>query len=103
MSTSKDTATKIMYEAEMLGWKVTVRTPTLVAITKPIQSKEDFVKADSEYYSILGLIPSTSAGSIWGTDGGGVGALAAMKSGLFEMKKSGCSKNVLKQLKGLGA
>jgi hypothetical protein len=51
-----------------------------------------------EYFSILGLLPTTSPGSIWGTDGGGIGALSAMKSGTFVMNKSGGSKRVLKVL-----
>jgi hypothetical protein len=51
-----------------------------------------------EYYSILGLLPTTSAGSIWGTDGGGIGAVSAMNTGLFKMNKSGGSKRVLTAL-----
>jgi hypothetical protein len=52
-----------------------------------------------EYYSILGLLPSTSAGSVWGTDGGGIGALSAMSSRVFKMNKSGGSVRVLNALK----
>ena len=51
-----------------------------------------------EYGSILGLLPSTSAGSCWGHDGGGIGALSAMNSGTFKMNKSGGSKRVLSAL-----
>jgi len=40
----------------------------------------------------------TEPGSVWGTDGGGVGAISALKSGTFEMKKSGGSKRVLKAI-----
>jgi hypothetical protein len=52
-----------------------------------------------EYYSILELLPSTSAGSVWGTDGGGIGALSAMSSRVFKMNKSGGSVRVLNALK----
>jgi len=63
---------------------------------------DEFVKADGEWYSILGLVPTTSAGSTWGTDGSGVGAVSAHKEGLFMMNKSGCSKRVLNALKKMG-
>lgn len=97
MSKSKAIATEILSVAESLGWSIGVRN-TVMEITKPISSREDFVIADGEYFGILSLMPTTSAGSIWGTDGGGVGAVSAMERGLFSMKKSGCSKNVLKAL-----
>jgi len=99
--TSKEIALEIKSMCDSLGWTYEARA-TILIIRKSFDStKEAFVIADSEYYGILGLIPSTSAGSIWGTDGGGVGALAAIKSGVFEMKKSGCSKRVLNALNKL--
>lgn len=97
MSKAKETAQKILDRASQSGWTVTVKG-SILEISKPIRTEEDFVKADSEYYWILGELPSTSPGSIWGTDGGGVGALSAMKNGLFVMKKSGGSKRVLNAL-----
>jgi hypothetical protein len=55
-----------------------------------------------EYYSILELLPTTSPGSVWGTDGGGIGAISAMNTGVFTMNKSGGSKRVLSALKKIG-
>ena len=99
MSAAKETASKILAVAKELGWDVTVRGSILTITKSGINSKDDFVRADMEYYSILGLLPSTSAGSIWGTEGGGIGALSAMSSRVFKMNKSGGSVRVLNALK----
>ena len=99
--TSKEIALEIKSTCNRLGWTYEARA-TILVIRKSFDStKEAFVVADSEYYGILSLIPSTSAGSIWGTTGDTVGALAAIKSGTFEAKKSGCSKRVLNALNKL--
>jgi hypothetical protein len=99
MSAAKETAQKIVAIAKEYGWELNVRGSILTIYKDGIRTKEDFVRADMEYYSILGLLPSTSPGSIWGTDGGGIGALSAMKSGVFTMNKSGGSVRVLNALK----
>jgi hypothetical protein len=72
----------------------------IFTITKQIapNNNDDFITADMEYYSILSMLPTTSPGSSWGTDGGGIGAYSAIKGGLFKMNKSGGSKLVLKAL-----
>ena len=97
MSSAKELAKKFKESCENQGWDYFVRG-SILSITKSIRSREDFVKADSEYYFLLGIAPTTSPGSIWGTDGSGVGALSAMKSGLFVMNKSGVSKRFLSAL-----
>jgi len=99
---NKEIALKIQATAKELGWKVFVRGGVLT-ITKAIEpkSKEDFVKADGEYFSILSLLPQTSPGSTWGTDGGGIGALSAMEHGQMTMNKSGGNKRILKELANL--
>lgn len=101
-SSAATIAQEIQAKCQQLGWTFEVRG-SILTITKRIQagSQSDFVTADSEYYWILSLLPSTSAGSIWGTDGGGVGALSAMGKGLFVMNKSGGSVRVLNALKKL--
>jgi hypothetical protein len=98
-----ETAKKILDTAKELGWDVTVRGSILTIYKEGINDREAFCRADMEYYSILGLLPSTSAGSIWGTDGGGIGAMSAMSSRVFKMNKSGGSKRVLNALKKMGA
>ncbi len=99
MSAATETAAKILAVANEYGWEVTVRGSILTITKSGINSTDDFVRADMEYFSILGLLPSTSPGSIWGTDGGGIGALSAMSSRVFKMNKSGGSVRVLNALK----
>jgi hypothetical protein len=99
MSAAKETAQKIVDIANEYGWELNVRGSILTITKDGIRSNEDFVRADMEYYSILGLLPSTSPGSIWGTDGSGIGALSAMRSGVFTMNKSGGSTRVLNALR----
>ena len=72
----------------------------ILVINKRIKPNDNasFARADGEYYSILSLLPTTSPGSIWGTDGGGIGALTAMQTGVFTMQKSGGAKRVLSAL-----
>jgi len=96
---AQETASKIVDTAARLGWKLEVRG-SILEIQKTIRSNDndDFCRADQEYYSILSLLPTTGPGSIWGTNGGGVGALTAMRTGQFVMKKSGGSKRVLSAL-----
>lgn len=101
--TAKEIATKILAVAKELGWDVRVRGSIMTIYKDGIVDKESFVRADMEYYSILGLLPTTSPGSMWGTDGGGIGALSAMNSGMFVMNKSGGSKRVLKVLEKMTA
>jgi hypothetical protein len=99
MSAAKQTAQKILEVANEYGWQIIVRGSILTITKRGINGREDFIRADMEYYGILDLLPMTSPGSIWGTDGGGVGALSAMKSGVFTMNKSGGSKRVLNALR----
>lgn len=96
--TVNEVATKILSVAKELGWDVRVRGSIMTIYKDGVVDNDSFVRADMEYFSILGLLPTTSPGSIWGTDGGGIGALSAMKSGTFVMNKSGGSKRVLKVL-----
>lgn len=85
---------------EKLGWSFHVSNSVLkIKKSFPSGCKDSFSKADSEYYSLLSIIPTTSSGSIWGTDGSGVGAISAINNGLFEINKSGCSIRILNHLK----
>jgi hypothetical protein len=101
MSAAKETAAKILAVANEYGWEVTVRGSILTITKSGINSIDDFVHADMEYFSILGLLPSTSPGSIWGTTGDGVGALSAMTTRRFVVNKSGGSKRILKAIASL--
>jgi hypothetical protein len=97
--TPTEAAAKIREVAARLGWKIAVNVEDdILTITKRIASTEDFVRADCEYFGILGHARMTTPGSQWGTDGGGMGALHAMKTGVFTMNKSGVDKRILKNL-----
>lgn len=102
MSKAKENALMIKEACKNLGWEYSVRG-TVLEITKEFEpdNNDEFCKADSEYYEILSLLPTTSAGSVWGNDGSGVGAVSAVKNGLLCMKKSGGSKRVLNALSKL--
>jgi hypothetical protein len=99
MTKSVEEATKIVTRCKELGWTFSVRG-SILTIYKAIarDNKDDLVRADMEYYSILGLLKRSSPGSDWGTDCGGIGALSALSSGLFVMNRSGGNKNTLKAL-----
>ena len=100
MSKSMQQAQKIVDQATSLGWKVEVRDEILT-IYKRFESgnMDAFVECDGQYYSILGQLPMTRPGSVWGTDGGGVGGVSAVKHGCFTMNKSGGSIRVLNAVK----
>jgi hypothetical protein len=100
MSKATDIANDIVATCRELGWTFEVRG-SILDIHKHIRpgNNDDFVRADGEYYDILGRLPSTRAGSIWGTDGGGIGAMTAVNTGMFTMHKSGGDKRVLNALK----
>lgn len=99
MNKSTQAAMDFIDACNRYGWLASVRG-SIVEIAKQItpESNEEFCQADSEYYDILSHIPRTRAGSIWGTDGGGIGALTALRTGVFRMKMSGGSKRVLKEI-----
>lgn len=102
-SKNQEIAKNIIETCKSLGWEITRCSGSILTIKKRIKanSNESFSEADSEYFSIFGLMPTTSPGSIWGTDGGGIGALSAMSSGVFTMNKSGCSIRVLNAIQKL--
>lgn len=61
-------------------------------------SEVDFVKCDLIGPHLLSLAPSTTVGSVWGTDGGSVGGFFALQRGMYILNKSGVSKKFLKAL-----
>jgi hypothetical protein len=94
-------ARDFVIECAARGFNFSWKPTGVISIYKEIDSVEEFCKADSEYYYILLKVPTSRPGSVWGTDGGGVGALHAMRSGKFQMNKSGVNKNFLKALYNL--
>ena len=98
MNATKTAATKFAAAARDAGWTITSRE-NIVTITKHFTagSREEFVKLDGEYYGILSLVKA-QGGSMWGTDGSGVGGYSAMLHGCFTMNISGVSQSFISAL-----
>jgi hypothetical protein len=98
-TSAKQQAQAILDMAKKLGFNVHVRG-TIMTVSKRIipGDLQSFAEADMTVYSVLELLPRTSAGSDWGTDGGSVGGMSAVNTGNFLMNRSGGSKSVLKAL-----
>lgn len=88
------------------GWQISVdsgcpRSPgsNVVSITKHFAPNDSaaFVACDGEYYGLLSMLKARG-GSMWGTDGSGVGGHSAMVHGCFTMKVSGVSDAMAKAL-----
>lgn len=99
MTKSQQQAAQFLETAKRYGWNVERATGNVVTITKRFTpgDNEGLVECDMEYYSILSHAP-LKGGSIWGTDCGGIGALSALKSGVFRINKSGNGKRFLDAL-----
>jgi len=98
MKTSKTmtAAREFVRAAHAAGWRISSRD-NVVTIRKVItqmtadnyeRSRREFVEADGEWYGILSILPARG-GSMWGTDGSGVGGHSAMLHGMFQMNVSG--------------
>jgi hypothetical protein len=94
------TAREFVAAARSAGWKISSRE-NVVTITKGFTaechgaevSRREFVELDGEYYGILSMLPYK--GSMWGTDGSGVGGYSAMLHGCFRMNVSGVSDKMI--------
>ncbi len=54
-----------------------------------------FTHCDMFAGGLLAELPATQSGSTWGTDGASVGGAAALRSGCFQLNRSGISKRVV--------
>ena len=90
-TSTKTAAANFAAAAHNAGWKISARD-NVVTITKHFtpNSREEFVQLDSEYYGILSMVKARG-GSMWGTDGSGVGGYSAILHGVFTMNVSGVS------------
>ena len=59
----------------------------------------DFSDAESDCSIIYDLPSSADGGSVWGTDGGSIGGMIAIQTGLFKLNRSGVSKRVMSAIK----
>lgn len=97
-----ESARAIKSKADELGFTLTVRG-SILTVSKRITpgDNDSFTDADMSVYSVLELLPRTSPGSDWGTDGGSIGGMTAMQTGRFVMNRSGGSARILKALSSI--
>ena len=97
-----EVATKIHTLAKEYGCSVEVRG-SILTVTKRFTpgDKAAYCVAESDVGSIIYSLPSTSAGSTWGSDSGSVGGYIGLTNGEMKLNKSGGSKRVLAALSKL--
>lgn len=61
-----------------------------------------FADAETDASILLGTVPTTMPGSVWGTDGISVGGAVALRTGHFRMNKSGVSRRFVSALAKVG-
>lgn len=87
------------------GWSVHITPESLgggsnvVSITKHFapNDRDAFVRLDGEWYGLLSMLKARG-GSMWGTDGSGVGGHSAMIHGCFKMNVSGVRDTMAKAI-----
>jgi len=99
MSKSKTQAEQFLFAAAELGFVAHVRNDLveLRAYFTP-GDRAAFARLDSQAESLMADLPSTRAGSTWGTQGHTVGGHAALVNGAYCLKRSGVSKRLLNAL-----
>jgi hypothetical protein len=101
-SSAFQSAITIKAKADELGFTLIVRGNILTVSKRIIPGNNgSFADADMSVYSVLQLLPRTSPGSDWGTDGGSIGGMVAMQTGHFSMNRSGGSVRILKALSSI--
>ncbi len=95
-------ANKIIALAKDYNCRLEVRGEILT-VTKRFTpgSNSEYAAAESDVSSIVYTLPSTSAGSVWGTSGDSVGGYVGLTGGYMTLNRSGGSKRVLNSLKKL--
>ena len=95
-------ANKILALAKDYNCHLEVRGEILT-VTKRFTpgSNSEYAAAESDVSSIIYTLPSTSAGSVWGTDGQSIGGMVGLNGGYMKLNRSGGSKRVLNALKKL--
>ena len=99
---AKEIATKITERAKEYGCRVEIRGG-IVTVSKQFApgDKGAYAAAETDVGIILGMVPTTSAGSTWGTDGLSVGGAVGLQNGCMRLNKSGGSVRVINALKKL--
>ncbi|MFS1429008.1 hypothetical protein LMH73_020210 [Vibrio splendidus] len=100
--TAKELAISFTEKCREFGFSFKAMSTRIeISKTFPAGSGEEFTKAETYASILLDMIPMTTSGSVWGTDGGSIGGAIAIQNGAFKMNKSGCSIRVLNAIKKL--
>lgn len=93
--TASETARAFCDAAKAGNWKIEARSE-IVTITRHFAPGDnaEFVSCDGDYHGVLSTLRA-KGGSMWGTDGGGVGCHVALRTGTFRMNVSGVGKRVI--------
>lgn len=96
---SQKVASEFIAKAKELGFSYCI-SGCIVKVNKNFTPRDPaaFGKAESNANTLLSIIPRSSPGSIWGTDGSSVGGFLGFEQGYMELCKSGCNKNILKEI-----
>lgn len=95
-----ETAKIIFESANSRNVKLTICANGVVTAHKTFTPGDtsEYCKAETDVSIVLSKVPRSNPGSVWGTDSGSVGGAIGCKNGLMELNKSGCNKNVLREL-----
>jgi hypothetical protein len=97
--TPAEIAKAIVAKAKEYGFSVKAGG-TVVTVHKTFTpgDKQAYCNAESDANTILGMIRRTEPGSTWGTDGASIGGHIGLTNGYMTLNKSGCSKQIVKEL-----
>ncbi len=101
MNTTKTKFNAAAWKSQMNAAGYQVRASgCVVTLTKVIGpgNRDGFVDCDMMAAGYLYELPKSGAGSVWGTDGGSVGGMVALRTGVFTLNRSGISKRVVAAL-----
>jgi len=100
MTKARKTAITFLAAARAEGFAVTVKTPTVVCVSRLFRAgdKDVFTDCDMAAPGVLGIL-GARGGSMWGTDGGSMGGAVALQTGEFRLNVSGVPKRVTEALK----
>ena len=101
MTKAQQQAQEFVEKCRLYGftWEVRGSIVTISQFFKP-EDGNAYVHCDMMGPSVLDYAP-LKGGSVWGSDGGGIGGMVALTKGHYVLNKSGTGANFLKALRQL--
>lgn len=93
MSATSESIASFIAACESAGFSYSCK-PGIVTVRRSFTPGDaaEYVRCDGDGPSLLALVPITSAGSTWGTDGASVGGAVGLRDGHYRLNVSGASK-----------